>query len=299
MAQVWKLLVTSHHPEKIDEILTKAGAGAIATTPVETGFENKNLSAEKDPLEEKGPVLIEAYFGHQPVLGELAAQFPAHQDLSLEILPDIDWVAESQKNLPIVLAPPFALYGQHDREKSPHGLIGIEIEAGAAFGSGHHGTTQGCLVMLGRVLKATRPEAMARMLDLGCGSGVLAIALAKATRKPVLASDVDSVAVAVTRQNTAINRLGGLVTTITADGLHNPRLQQGRPYDLIVANILARPLQDMAPQLARALTPGGHLVLSGLLTHQSRQVRAAMRLQNLRFIAALTLGEWTTLWLRR
>ncbi len=178
----------------------------------------------------------------------------------------------------------------HDADKVPAGAIGLRIEAAQAFGTGHHATTRGCLLALDDLLKRRRFE---RVLDLGCGTGVLAIAAAKVLRRPVTASDIDPVAVRITRENARLNR--ARVTAVAATGLDHPALSRAGPYDLIMANILAEPLKDLAPAVARALSPGGLAILSGILESQAESVRAAYLAAGLRSQRRLTLSGWATL----
>lgn len=211
-------------------------------------------------------------------------------------LPDIDWVRHSLDGLKPVSAGRFHVHGAHDRPKSLPGRIAIEIEAGLAFGTGHHGTTAGCLIMLSRRLAARKPR---RVLDVGSGSGVLAIAVARLARTDVLATDIDPVATAVAHDNARLNKVGGLITTLTATGLSHPVIAARGPYDLIVANILARPLKRLAPAMARHLQPGGDLVLSGILASQRRQVMAAYATQRIRHVSTLERDGWVTLHMAR
>ncbi|MHA1189822.1 MAG: 50S ribosomal protein L11 methyltransferase, partial [Alphaproteobacteria bacterium] len=170
-----------------------------------------------------------------------------------ETVPETDWVTESQKGLTPVIAGRFIVYGSHSRRHIPAGRIGIRIDAGQAFGTGHHGTTAGCLEMLDQLCRSRR---FRNPLDLGTGSGVLAIALAKLLKVPVLATDIDPLAIRVARENAALNHVGPLVRPLTAPGLHHAAVRQRAPFDLIVANILAEPLMALAPQVARMLAPG-------------------------------------------
>ncbi len=210
----------------------------------------------------------------------------------IEDLPDRDWVAESLKGLDPVRAGRFFVHGSHDRENVPPGAIAIEIEAGRAFGTGHHGTTKGCLSAIDNLLKKRRFSAP---LDLGTGSGVLAIALAKALKVAVLASDIDPLAVEIARANAAANGVGTLIDTVTAAGLAHRRFAGGRRHDLIVANILARPLAELAGEIAARLKPGGVVVVSGLLVAQEAFVAAAYRNRGLALKARHRRGEWSTL----
>jgi ribosomal protein L11 methyltransferase len=216
--------------------------------------------------------------------------------VSVAPLPDQDWIRQSQIGLPPVRTGRFFVYGAHDEGRVPHGVIPIRIEAGLAFGTGHHETTTLCLESITLIARRGRP---ARILDLGCGSGVLAIAAAKLWRRRVLASDIDPVAVEVASENARMNGEGPFFRAVVADGLNNPALAVGGPYDLILANILALPLQRLAPALSKALARGGTMVLSGLLRDQEQQVTSAYRAQGLAFRGALRKGPWSALVLER
>ena len=213
-----------------------------------------------------------------------------------ETLEDIDWVTKSLEDLKPVRAGRFLVHGAHDRDRLRVGDIGIEIEAGLAFGTGHHGTTAGCLEMLTDVLRRERPR---NALDLGTGSAVLAIALAKLAGIPVLATDIDPVATKVARENVRLNGVVRLVHAVTAAGFHNPAFTLNAPFDLIVANILARPLMKLAPEMARHLTPGGSLVLSGILDRQRDAVVAAYVGQRFRHARTTHREGWVTIHLKR
>jgi ribosomal protein L11 methyltransferase len=178
----------------------------------------------------------------------------------------------------------------------PRGVIPIRIEAGLAFGTGHHETTALCLAALSDLSKRRRFD---NVLDLGCGTGLLAIGAAKLWRKPVLASDIDVVAVEVTRENAAANGEAPLVRALTADGLTHPVLARKAPYDLIIANILASPLTRLAPDIARALAPGGIALLSGLLAWQENMVTSFYRPQGLVYRGARRSGAWSALVLEK
>ncbi len=206
-----------------------------------------------------------------------------------------DWVKASLEDLVPVPAGRFVVHGQHDRARVTANKIGIEIEAALAFGTGHHGTTRGCLLLLDHVLKAHRPR---RVLDLGTGTGVLAIAAAKALRGPVLASDIDPLSVRVARENAHLNQTGHLVETIQATGFSAPQFAQRGPFDLILANILANPLRQLAGPMARHLAPSASVILSGLLTHQASSVIAAYRARGLVPVRHLRIEGWSSLLLR-
>jgi len=207
-------------------------------------------------------------------------------------LPEQDWVRQSLEGLAPVAAGRFFLHGGHDRHRRRPGGIALEIDAGTAFGTGHHGTTEGCLIALDRILKRRTPS---RILDVGCGTGVLAIAAARATGRPALASDIDPEAVRVTLANAALNGVRPLVASFTAAGLGHPRIAAGSPYDLIFANILARPLVALSTGLSRALSPGGELILSGLTLDQMRWIEATYRSRGLVLQARVTRGNWASL----
>ena len=216
-------------------------------------------------------------------------------DIGVERLDDIDWVARSLEGLAAVRAGRFIVHGGHQRAAVRAGDIGIEIEAGRAFGTGHHGTTSGCLIMLDRLLARRRP---AISLDLGTGSAVLAIAVAKRARAPVLATDIDPVATRVAAGNVRLNGAHALVRCVTATGFEHRALAAAGPFDLIVANILARPLMAMAPAMARHLAPGGDVALSGILAGQRNGVLAAYRQAGLYHCRTVEREGWVTLHLK-
>ena len=213
-----------------------------------------------------------------------------------EALPDIDWVARSLEGLKPVHAGRFLVHGAHDRAKRRSGEIAIEIEAGLAFGTGHHGTTAGCLETLEKVVRREHPR---NALDLGTGSAVLAIALAKLAHIPVLATDIDPIAVRVAAANARLNRVQALVECVTAPGFHHPIFSARAPFDLIVANILARPLMRLAPEMAAHIALGGSLVLSGILERQRDAVVSAYVGQSFRHVRTLHREGWVTIHLKR
>jgi len=215
-------------------------------------------------------------------------------DITVAPLPDQDWIRLSQEGLPPVRAGRFFVYGAHDAGTVPHGVIPMKIEAGLAFGTGHHETTALCLAVLSEL---ANKRAFRNVLDLGCGTGLLAIGAAKLWKRSVLASDIDPVAVEVTRDNARANGVGPLIRAVTADGLTNPILANGAPYDLLIANILAGPLTQLAPSIIKALAPGAMLVLSGLLRNQEALVTSFYR--DLRFIGRRRAGPWSALVLEK
>ncbi|MDG4906663.1 MULTISPECIES: 50S ribosomal protein L11 methyltransferase [unclassified Mesorhizobium] len=226
----------------------------------------------------------------------ILADLALPKQVEREALPDIDWVARSLEGLKPVRAGRFFVHGAHDRDKRRSGDLAIEIEAGLAFGTGHHGTTAGCLELLEQVVLRERPG---NALDLGTGSAVLAIALAKLAHIPVLATDIDPVAVRVAATNARLNRVKALVETVTAPGFHHPIFSRRAPFDLIVANILARPLMRLAPEMARHIRLGGSLVLSGILDRQRDAVISAYVGQSFRHVRTLHREGWVTIHLKR
>ena len=225
------------------------------------------------------------------VAGENAAA-----SLRIEPVAAADWVKQSLAGLPPVRAGRFLVHGAHDRARIRPNDISIEIEAALAFGTGHHGTTRGCLLALDDLAKRRRP---ARVLDLGTGSGVLAIAAAKMLRARVTASDIDRVAVEAARGNTRLNRAGAAITFARAAGVNARAITRGAPYDLIFANILLGPLLRLAVPLSRLAGPSVRIVLSGLLPAHANAVLAIYRAQGLMLERRFPLEGWVTLVLKR
>lgn len=190
-----------------------------------------------------------------------------------EELPDRDWVADNQRSFQPFAVGPFWVHPSHAADSQPAGTIGLRIDAGMAFGTGTHATTRGCLEMLATLA----PDETLNAVDVGCGSGILTIAMAKLWRRPVLGGDNDDQAVEVAQENATLNGVGDLCTFVHAIGLDHPALQARKPFDLIVANILAGPLLGLAEPFATALRPGGRVVLSGLLVEQADEIVAAYR----------------------
>ena len=224
-----------------------------------------------------------------------AAGSEAAQTIAFDTVEAKDWVKASLEDLVPVPAGRFIVHGQHDRDRVAPNKLGIEIEAALAFGTGHHGTTRGCLLLLDHVLKAYRPR---RLLDLGTGTGVLAIAAAKALHETVLASDIDPLSVHVARENARLNASGHLVRAVHATGFSAPEFAQFGPFDLVLANILANPLRQMATPMARHLAPSALVILSGLLTPQAASVIAAYRTRGLVPVRHLRIEGWSSLLLR-
>ncbi|MBX4905911.1 MULTISPECIES: 50S ribosomal protein L11 methyltransferase [Rhizobium] len=221
----------------------------------------------------------------------LKVAFPDAQ-LLREVIPDVDWVAKSLEGLKPVRAGRFLVHGSHDRDKVLSGDIAIEIDAGQAFGTGHHGTTAGCLEMIDAVVRSRRVR---NALDLGTGSGVLAIAVRKLKNIPVLATDIDPIATRVAAENVQRNGIASGIVTKTAPGFHSTAFLEHGPFDLIIANILARPLIRMAPKLATYLAPGGSVILSGILASQRWKVIAAYSGARLRHVRTIWRNGWVTI----
>lgn len=209
-----------------------------------------------------------------------------------------DWVGASLAGLAPVRAGRCVIHGAHDRARIRPNEIGIEIEAALAFGTGHHGTTRGCLLAFEALRKQTRDSQRWRILDVGTGSGVLAIAAARSLHRPVLATDIDPAAVAVARDNARLNRVAALVQAVAAGGVGAGSIRAQR-YDLVFANILEAPLRRMSAPLSALLAPRGRLILSGLLPAHAPGVIAAYGRQGLRLQARQVLDGWVTLSLRR
>src|SRR6185503_15463287 len=253
---------------------------ALAVTLFECGQDRIEVSAHyaSEPLRHLLTQLIEA-----------AARDARLGALRIEKLPQRNWVAEAESLRGPVRAGRFLVHGRHDRGKVPAGRFTLEIDAGLAFGTAHHATTRGCLIALDRLLKPDRP---ARVLDVGTGTGILAIAAAKVLGGPVIATDMDPVAVAVAIKNASRAGVRSRVRVMQAVGLAHPALRNTKA-DLLFANLLLRPLLELAPAFARVLRPGGMCVLSGILDSQARQVEARFRALGFKLDLRILLDGWT------
>ena len=241
---------------------------------------------------------VEIHFEQAPdeaAIRRLIGEAGGPADVMFETIAARDWVAASLAGLKPVAAGRFTVHGAHDRVHVTANRIGIEIEAALAFGTGHHGTTRGCLLALDGIVKRAFPR---RVLDIGTGTGVLAIAAAKALRVPVLASDIDPEAVRIARENARLNGIAPFLEYLHAAGLGAPRFRTGAPFDLVFANILLPPLKRLAGPMRPLLAPGAHVVLSGLLAAQEQAALAAYRPHGLTLVRRIPLGEWVTLVLR-
>jgi ribosomal protein L11 methyltransferase len=229
-------------------------------------------------------------------LVRLAAGDEIARHITFDTVEAKDWVAASLEDLVPVAAGRFIVHGRHDRARIAANRLGIEIEAALAFGTGHHGTTRGCLLLLGEVLRSRQPR---RVLDLGTGTGVLAIAAAKGLRRRVLASDIDPVSVRVARDNARLNGVGNWVEAICATGFSATQFAARKPFDLVLANILANPLRQMATPMAAHLAPSALVILSGLLPHQAQGVIASYGARGLILRRHLLIDGWSSLLMQR
>jgi len=274
--------------QRVVDLLTESffeGQAAIAAFEQPDGLWDITVHFADPPEQDLIRELVSAAAG-----GEVA------RDITFDTVEAKDWVKATLEELVPVRAGRFVVHGHHDRAKVPSNKLGIEIEAALAFGTGHHGTTRGCLLLLDYVLRSRRPR---RVLDLGTGTGVLGIAAAKALHGPVLASDIDPLSVKVARDNARINHSGNWVQAIHATGFAAPEFAQKGPFDLVLANILANPLRQMATALARHLAPGATVILSGLLPHQAQGVIATYRTRGIRLVRHIQIEGWSSLLLRR
>ncbi len=249
-----------------------------------------------------GPWIVEVYFGRAPEEGLVRALVASAADAATAAnatfgaVEKRDWVAASLEGLEAVREGRFVVHGSHGRARVAIGDIGIEIEAALAFGTGHHGSTRGCLAMLNAVARRRRPR---RILDIGTGTGVLAIAAARRFHRSVAAGDIDTVSVVAARGNARLNRAGAYLRPVRAAGVAHPRLRAGAPYDLVFGNILARPLRAMAHAVSRLTAPGGEIILSGLLAGDVPGIVSAYRTQDFCLVARRDVDGWATLLMRR
>ena len=270
----------------------ESAAAALDADPVLEGATYSILEEDED----HDVWRIDAF----PTTGEeadtLKARLNAQPGLvvTVEPLADADWLAMSLSGLPPVRAGRFFVYGAHDRGRVPPNAVALRIEAGAAFGTGHHGTTVGCLQAWNDLLKARRFD---KVLDVGAGTGVLAIAAARTGARLARGTDIDAPSVRIARENAALN--GARAEFVHASGLGHQRVRSAAPYDLVFANILAPPLVALAQDIRGALRPGGVAILSGLLRTQERRVLAAYRSRGFRLLRRIHRDAWATLVLQR
>ncbi|MBI4048359.1 MAG: 50S ribosomal protein L11 methyltransferase [Devosia nanyangense] len=285
--------------DQVSVALTKDQAYALVDAVMEREDLAFTASAHEDV--ETGEWVFEATV-------ESPANVEAFNTLAREVLggdvdfvieaidPEINWVAKSLEGLQPVTAGGFYIYGSHETAPVPEGLIGLRIDAAQSFGTGHHETTTGCLEAIDRVLERAKPV---NVIDIGTGTGVLAIAIAKKTGLKVLATDIDPIAVTTTVENARDNDVAELIEGVVAEGLDSDVITAKAPYDLILANILAGPLMGLAPGMSRIAQPGASIILSGILETQAQAVIAAYAENGMPLLQRLQRKEWTTLILHK
>jgi len=287
--------MTDYTPQQIvargSRVETETAADAIDNHP---GLEGATYSILEED-EDKNVWRIDAF----PTTDEEDASLMAllgEYDLkvSRDTLADADWLAMALSGLPPVRAGRFFVYGMHDRGRLPASTVNLRIEAGAAFGTGHHGTTVGCLQAYDRLIKARKFN---KVLDVGAGTGLLAIAAARTGAKLAVGTDIDKPSVRISKENAQVNKANARF--VHASGLSNRLVADNAPYDLVFANILARPLISLAQDIKRALVPGGTVILSGLLRTQERMVKAAYLSRGFKVVTRIHRDAWATLVLQR
>jgi ribosomal protein L11 methyltransferase len=270
----------------------EAAAAKVDADPMLEGATYSILEEDED----KGIWRIDAF----PTSDDEADRFQAALEesgelkVTREVLADADWLAMALSGLPPVRAGRFFIYGMHDRGRTPVNTVNLRIEAGAAFGTGHHGTTVGCLLAYDRLIKAER---FRKVLDVGAGTGVLAIAAAKTGADLAVGTDIDRVSVRISRDNAEVNQTRARF--VHASGLNHRLVASHAPYDLVFANILARPLISLAQDIKCALKPGGVAILSGLLRTQERAVKAAYLSRGFHVRFVIRRDAWVALVLQR
>jgi ribosomal protein L11 methyltransferase len=293
-AHVMRLVSDERRARSVADLIVESFEPAEAAS---TAFETQDL------LPGGGRAwLVEAYFGWEPDEETIRELIAVASDEATALAATFgltekrDWVANSLAGLKPVRAGRFLVHGCHDRSRVRANDVAIEIEAGLAFGTGHHGTTRGCLLHFDRLLKHRRPN---RVLDVGCGAGVLAIAAARVLRRKVWLGDIDPIAVEVTKANARLNGVGALCHAIVSRGVENGALREAAPYDLVFANILAKPLRLLAPSLAGVISADGEAIVSGLLLADVPGVLASWRAQGFALAERIELEGWASLRLRR
>jgi ribosomal protein L11 methyltransferase len=270
----------------------EAAAAALDADPATEALTYSILEEDED----RGVWRIDAFPNADAEAADIQrvlAGFPA-LSVKVEVLADADWLAMSLSGLPPVRAGRFFVYGAHDRGLAPPNTVNLRIEAGAAFGTGHHGTTVGCLIAYDRLLKR---RAFGRVLDVGCGTGVLAIAAARTGTAVAIGTDIDAPSVRIASENAALNH--ARARFVHASGLNAAAVRDHGPYDLVFANILAPPLVALAQDIKGALKPGGYAILSGLLRTQERRVLAAYVSRGFRLERRLRRDAWSAMTIRR
>lgn len=285
--------------DQLSIALTKEQAYALVDAVMER--DDLALTASAHENEETGEWIFEATCDSPPnidAFNELAQQvLGGAVEFSVETLdPNVNWVAKSLEGLAPVIAGGFYVYGSHETSPIPEGLTPMKIDAAQAFGTGHHETTTGCLEAIEALLQRETPR---NMIDVGTGTGVLAIALAKRVGVNVLATDIDPVAVTTTEENARDNDVAALIDALEATGLDHEAITARAPYDLVVANILAGPLTELAPGMGGITRQGGTAILSGILNTQADGVIAAYITAGFALVDHLKRKEWTTLVLEK
>ena len=272
--------------------IAETAAEALDADPMLEGATYSILEEDED----KGIWRIDAFPTTDEEAEGIAARLREHDGLSVmvEKLADADWLAMSLSGLPPVEAGRFFVYGAHDQGRVPPNRVNLKIDAGAAFGTGHHGTTVGCLMAFDELLKRERFE---RVLDVGCGTGVLAIAAAKTGSRVAVGTDIDAPSVRIANENAKLNRADARF--VHASGLNDRKVRDHGPYDLVFANILAPPLVSLSQDIKEALSLGGVAILSGLLRTQERRVTAAYLSRGFVLERRIHRDAWSALVLRR
>lgn len=289
--EIWRLGLTAGH-ERIalfEEVFERFAEAVTIFMDDQTGISEGEGDWHLEGFSRTPPDRHEITAALAAVAAAYGTELPP---LSILRVPNIDWVTANLRDFPPIDAGRFFVKGTHWQGPVPAGRIRLDVDAGQAFGSGEHATTRGCLLALDRLGRQGR---RVRALDLGSGSGILAIAMAKMWAAQVIATDIDPRAVAVANANAALNGVAASVRAVTSDGYRNPLLKKRRPFDIVTANILARPLMRFAPDLAAHLAPGGVAVLSGLLEWQERLVMAPHERQGLTLIHRRVIDGWATL----
>jgi len=288
---------------KCDEDRARAVADLVVETfdPADTAaaaFEEKASTAHWGAT----PWVVEVYFGRAPdednvrALVACAVGEDMAQEVTFGRIAQKDWVNAALEGLSAVRAGRFLVHGSHDRDRRKPNDIAMEIEAALAFGTGHHGTTRGCLLYIDEILKRRRPRAV---LDIGCGTGVLALAASLALHENVAAGDMDRDAVMAARANARLNGAGPWLRPVVAKGAAHPALNRAGHYDLILANILAKPLRMLAKSVAPLAASGADVVLSGLLARDVPGVLSSWAAQGFALVSRRDIDGWASLWLRR
>lgn len=272
--------------------VAEAAAAAIDADPMLEGATYSILEEDED----HDVWRIDAFPTTAEEADGLTAALAGYPEMKtvVEKLADADWLAMALSGLPPVRAGRFFVFGAHDKGRAPTNTINLRIEAGAAFGTGHHGTTVGCLIAYDDLIKARRFD---KVLDVGAGTGVLAIAAARTGSRKAVGTDIDAPSVRISRENAKLNKADARF--VHASGLGHQLVRQDAPYDLVFANILAPPLVALSQDIKRALKPGGFAILSGLLRTQERRVLAAYLSKGFRLHRRIHRDAWATLVLRR